>query len=270
MSSLAIGLLILIVIVAAIVIYFIIANNISPQYPISIFNFDETVTITPITLSQNGNVVSNNQYLQKVTTGDPTCINVQVDGYNNMGQNACVALFTGNNVDPQSKWILRQYKADGSGDANQSLKSGYGNRFYLQNSTQPDQTANNGRLMYSLLNFFSFRNNSCPYTTAATIGFNGNNIGFSTEMLLYFMPTSYKDIYYILFPACLDSTYNNNTMPNNDITSIRPYANNAGQFTQSNNILYPNAMIINLLPPNNQPPPYSYANIVLFKVTLAV
>lgn len=98
-----------------------------------------------------------------------------------MGQNACVALFTGNNVDPQSKWILRQYKADGSGDANQSFKSYYGNRFYLQNSTQPDQTANNGRLMYSPLIFFSFRDNSCPYTTAATIGFDGNNtseVGF--------------------------------------------------------------------------------------------
>lgn len=80
------------------------------------------------------------------------------------------------------------------------------------------------------------------------------------------MPTAYKDIYYILFPACVDSTYNNNTMPNTGIASIRPYANNAGQFTQSNNdcvacppggtytpynnnILYPNAMIINLLPP---------------------
>lgn len=292
MSSIAIGIVILIVIIAAIVIYFVVVNNEAPEYPISIFNFDDNVNITPITLTQNGNIISTNQYLQKLTTGDPSCINTQGDGYNNMGANACVALFTGNADQPQSKWILRQFKADGSGDANQSLKSGYGNRFYLQNSTQPDKTAYNGRLMYSPLNFFITRVNSCAYTTAATIGYNDNNkgeVGFSTEMMLYFMPTTYKDIYYILFPACLDSDYNNNDMPNNGIISIRPWANNSGQFIldetncatcpaggtytpYNNGVLYPNAMIANLLPNNGETstiPPYDWANIVLFKVTIA-
>lgn len=292
MSSIAIGIVILIVIVAAIVIYFVIVNNETPQYPISIFNYDETVNITPITLTKNGTILNTNQYLQKVTTGDPSCINKQGDGYNNMGPNACVALFTGNADDPQSKWILRRYRSDGSGDADQSLKSGYGNRFYMQNSTQPNQSAVTGRLLYSPLNFFITRVNSCAYTTAATIGYDGESgglgVGFSTEMLLYFMPTSYKDIYYILFPACLDSAYNNNNMPNNGIISIRPWADNAGQYIldetncaacppggtytpYNNGVLYPNAMIANLLPNNGKDTtlPYSYANIVLFKITIA-
>lgn len=293
MSSIAIGILIVAVIVAAVVIYFVLLNNETPQYPISIFNFDETVVITPITLTENG-TLTENQYLQKVTTGDPSCINTQGEGYNNMGPNACVALFTGNANDPQSQWILRQFRADGSGDANQSLKSGFGNRFYMQNSTQPDNSAVTGRLLYSPLDFFITRVQSCPYTTAATIGYDGESgglgVGFSTEMLLYFMPTRYKDIYYILFPACLDSSYNNNSRPNNGIISIRPWADNYGQYERgesnctvcppggtytpyNNGVLYPNAMITNLLPNGGNPalstPPYDYANIVLFKITLA-
>ncbi len=283
-----------IIIVGIIVVYIIIsqANAVKP-YPLSNFKYGQTVVIRPAVLSNiPGNI--NNQYLRQDITppynnGSGGCAS---SGYS-MGPNGNAVKFTGNKNDPASQWVLMQYSNPGGYDANQSLQAGLGNRFYLQNSVDKQQKDIAYRLRYQLLNEAGGFG-MCKNSTPAVIGADSMTCNwFETDLLIYFMPTNYKDLYYLLVPLCSNAPYssvNNDTsaQPNDGIISCRPWAQNNSSNQKSsfiagcypctdsgtydpryNGILTSNTMMINSLSSTNLNPPYLDPNVHLFKVTLA-
>ena len=284
-----IALVTILIIVAGIIVYYVIFNNNIPAYPLSPFKYGQTVVIRPAILSEVGGDLEK-QYLRQDLTSpcyrnDYSC----ASGFT-MGTNACAAKFTGDKSDPSSQWVLMQKSNPYGYDANQSLLYGLGNRFYLQNKNTDDLTDPKARLRYQLLNESGF--GMCYNTTPAVIGSPGNETlcnWFETNLLIYFMPTNYKDLYYLLLPSCSTDVGANDTTtePNDGIISVRPWSpnnasnqkagvarcyqcDNPGNYTPyNNNQLNDNIMLVNYLPPENRLPPYPNPNTHLFKVTLA-
>lgn len=252
-------LIFVILVIGAVLIYYILSRSDVPEYPISPFTFKDTVTIVPAVLSQYGTEINPNQYLTATPcpSGDscPDCLQ-----NSNMYPDSCTLTFSGSPDNQLSHWTLEQFWADGdpNSDANRSLESGYGNRFYLR-SAPANTTDQKGRVRYSPFNAYDGFDTS---VTMPVIGDGNTNQNASSESyyfqdwLVYFFPTNYPDLYYILFPGNVgfysrgDRALNND-QPNNGIVSIRPYANanNSGCYKpyDNNNNLYPNGPLLNAI-----------------------
>lgn len=285
-------------VIGMIIIIYVIRNSESVLYPLSPFNFGDTVIITPVVLSQYGTgsqIIPTNQYLTANFQGNTSCISNSL-----MNSGACTVTFTGDPTSESSQWILNQFfpstiaandpttGMDPKSDANQSLNTGgFGNRFYLQNKTQ---NANNpaGRVRFSPFNGPVFGTTfKQPWETIPVIGstYTYQSIEspyYFQDLLVYFMPTNYPDIYYILFPG--EATTNqpfgvfqayNNNLGNDGIASVRPYADVSGNSDLgyfpffSNGNLTPNGPLMGRLPTNQNDPKQAFSNpeIFLFRVT---
>lgn len=296
--------LILLIIVVVIVIY-VIQTSLTASFPISPFNYEQTVVIRPAILANGTSSVTNpDQYLT-----DSSTINYTQTGCiapYSYGDNAHALTFTGKKEDTRSQWILKQKSALCDLDSNQSLVLGQGNRFFLENKARAGVTpgASSNRVRYQRLNQNS--QGFCLNTSPAVIGSDGTEDcnWFNTELIVYFLPTNFPNLYYILFPSCsgcsgsgvcfpcalVDTT----TQPNDGIVSFRPWSPNndsnrkvgetcnqcssdsLGTFNPYVNQditqgLNQNVMIMNNLftikPDGNILPPYPNANIFLFEVT---
>ncbi|HSW76946.1 MAG TPA: hypothetical protein VLG50_07860 [Candidatus Saccharimonadales bacterium] len=297
-GSISTSVLVFVLLVGAVaIIVYILQQQLANNYPISPFNYGDTVVIRPAILSGD-NI---NQYLEQSATiqlsnaGQPCLIPYDY------GPNAYAVTFTGDKSNTRSQWILNQFSSasqcegvPGGCDANQSLVYGLGNRFYLQNRNNPSDPT--GRLRYQRLNEgFS---GLCYSTTPAVIGYDGSSSNcswFESDLLVYFLPTNYPNLYFILFPSCSSGVSgvnslnpNTTTQPNDGIISVRPWGANFGQNNlklatgcvdcSSNGTfnpwvngdptqgLQPNVPIMNHLPADNLFPPYQNANVLLFEV----
>jgi hypothetical protein len=270
-----------ILVIGAVLIYYILSRSETIEYPISPFNFKDTVTIVPAVLSQYGTEINPNQYLSATlcSSGDscPDCLQ-----NSNMYSDSCTLTFSGTSENQLSHWTLEQFWADGdpNSDANRSLESGYGNRFYLR-SAPANPTDQKGRVRYSPFN--SLADNPFPPSVTMPVIGDGNtnedsrNFPYVQDWLVYFFPTNYPDLYYILFPGNitpvdLGQRALNNDQPNNGIVSIRPYADPtiSGCYKpyDNNNNLYPNGPLLNAINPTFSPLGLiSNPEVYLFKVT---
>lgn len=281
-------------------IIFILRSNDLPFYPLSTFKYGDTIVIRPAVLIDNGNV---NQYLCQDSRYQYSNGSLAEYAY---GNNAYPATFTGDRTNKGSQWTLSRYSTpgvlSGTNDSQNSIVAGFGNRFYLHNNNYPFANEPRGRLRYQLLNErgigFSYN------TTTAVVGGDPtvSTSFFESEILMYFMPTNYPDIYYLLFPACADTvarSTNTTLQPNNSIVNIRPWAQNnetnkknvAAECRQTagslgvynpyfqdgvpnpNFILNQDVMIMSMDATGSNPPPiqppFLQANARLFHVTLA-
>lgn len=279
-------------IVCIVVIIYILQSNVVKPLPLSNFKYGDVVVIRPAILAD---ITNPDQYLCK--DDRYRYQNSDKDGYY-YGSNGYAATFTGKSDDAHSQWILSRHSTAIPGnkpnDAENSLVYGFGNRFYLHNRSYPAPNEQAGRLRYQMLNEYGF--GQCYNTTPVVVGSNPNQSRnfFESEILVYFMPTNYKDVYFLLFPSCSDYnggnilTTNTTNQPNTGILNMRPWAQNvynrksvAQQCIQcndpgtynpydSNNVLNQNVLIADLgitaVNPNNLPP-YANANTRLFKVT---
>lgn len=273
-------------------IIFILRSNDIPFYPLSNFKYGDTIVIRPAILTDKDNV---NQYLCQDSRYQYS--NGTLPGFA-YGANAYPATFTGNRTDLGSQWTLSRYSTtiprSTQNDAENSVVAGYGNRFYLHNKNYPFANDQKGRLRYQLLNESGF--GSCYNTSTAVVGGNPNDSKswYESEILMYFMPTNYPDIYYLLFPACSDAaagSTNTTVQPNTAIVNIRPWAEN-NKYNQksglarcyqcddqgiydpyTNGVINQDVMIMSMDYTGNTPPPvqppFPQANARLFHVTLA-
>jgi len=285
----------ILLIIAGVVIYYIFIQNITPSYPLSPFKFGDIVVIRPAVLLEG--IDPNKQYLsyQPITNTAYSYPYFPTKEGIFMGEGANAIRFIGEKDDRQSQWVLEQFSVVGHYDANQSLQYGYGNRFYLRNKSNDNVNDLKTRARYQLAN--QQLRGLCPSVTPAVIGSDVPNTDnwFNTELIVYFLPTNYPDIYYILFPNCSNSlagtSPDTTRQPNNGIATIRPWSplqgdnftaikptscSNAGPCNyppgsynpyNSNNKLYDNILLMNFLTADKLLPPYENANVALFKVT---
>ncbi len=284
----------IILLIGGIVVYLAIANNLNNNYPINIFQADQTVIIRPAVLTDLNNPNEFLSYDNNYNTYfNP---NTETIGYA-YGTNAIAATFTGNPTQMTSQWILRTKslptKSCGELDASQTITYGYGNRYYLQNAAFQANDAR-GRLRYQTANMIG--PGMVYSSTPAVIGSDAQEIlynYFNAELLLYFLPTKYKDIYYILLPACpsyttgFGSCQNTPIAKDSGIASIRPWSPNTPPTNNQNygintcdqpsNLgtflpFYPTANQVNknvLIMNKFDPPDVSVydTNVYLFKIT---
>lgn len=298
LGTIGIIVLITILIVAAgIIIYYVFSQNTVDPYPLSPFTYGQKVVIRPAVLTDIGGDIEK-QYLTQSATLSYNNGSACLAGWN-MGSGANAVTFTGDKTDARSQWELMQFSSPKGYDANQSLAKGLGNRFFLRNTNSTDKTSPLSRIRYQIVNEIAIGagivSAMCPNTTAAVIGSDGCSGGapccnwYETELLVYFMPTNYKDIYYILYPSC--ASFGDSTGEiNNGLASIRPWAasntSNQTGFPNANDCapcagtggtynpyvdgnLSSNVMIMNFLTNENLLPPYENPNVHLFKVTVA-
>ena len=304
--TILIGVIILsLVIIAVIIIYYVFTLPQQIPFPVSPFNYGDIIQICPAVFSQeefNINNTDQNQYLTSVAPGS-SCQHPN-DGYAQSG--TCIASFTGNKMDKASKWIL-QNAYDSTADCGPPEKCfntsrcstcpnmlsqqnflKFGNRFYLQNAmaTSPSDTT-------ALLTYWSPVNSniySPSWDTSVTFPLTGNTSipnypeqRYDQPMVVYFLPTTQQDIYYILYPTqnwlyddIIIDTYPNSLSPNDGIMSLRPFAqpNNYYYFPWEGNNINPNGLLLNDLSDKfvsidttavgtNRP------NIFLYKITTA-
>jgi hypothetical protein len=226
----------ILLIVGVVIIYYILKEDLNQNFPINIFNADDKVVIRPAILSDLNNP---NQYLCNDTNFRYYNYNTELAGYSYGGDNsgnpiAFAATFSGNPDQANSQWFLRANSlptnSSPSYNSNQSITYGFGNRYFLQNAAFTENE-NEGRLRYQLLNenVDGFPYGMAYSTAPAVIGASGNeNFNwFENELLLYFLPSKYKDLYYILLPKCTAfGTSNNVVQPNDAIVSVRPWSSN--------------------------------------------
>ena len=299
-STIIIYVIIFILVIAAIIIiYYVLSVPLPPQFPVSPFDYDDIVEISPAVFTQDNfgskyKDVPQNQFLSSVTPGN----NCQLpnDGY--AQPNTCVATFTGIQGNLSSKWILRnswdstQNCGDPSKCSNDSncpncpnnlAKQNFtefGNRFYLQNTTETSPGDIPALMTYMPFNpFFS------PYNPSTTFPLTGNayisDAGFEVydfPFIVYFLPTTQPNLYYILFPDQLINS-SNALDPNNGIISLRPFAqpdNNSyypwNGTTVGSIFPNPNGMLLNNLSDsfvsvNGTASGTNNPNIFLFKIT---
>ncbi len=292
--------LVMLVIIVVVVIYVIQSVKI-PSFPLSPFRYEDTIVIRPAILTANP-TITHNQYLtvsHKYT--NTTSCGISAIGYNygNDGVQLGYALtLDGKKDDRRSQWILKQFSSPDGYDSSNSIPYGYGNRFYLHNNANPNPNDPQSRIRFQRINQDS--KGMCYSTTPVVMGADGGDQEcnwFPTEWLVYFFPTNYPDIYYILFPSCSQIPEVNfpirdlTHQPNNSIASIRPWAPNNYTNEKTNifepcqqcsNIdlavynpfingfpptLYQNAIIANLIDPAHPLPPYTNANVLLFHIT---
>jgi hypothetical protein len=294
--------LILLVIVVVIVIY-VIQSAIVPPYPVSPFHYEDTVVIRPAILTANPpntvNDIDPHQYLRpsNIYRNQNGCLPPYDYGSASGFPLGYALTFDGEKDKLHSQWVLKQFSSPGNYDANQSLIYGEGNRFYLHNKSNPNPIDPKARARFQRLNqnTIGFCYNTSPIVMGADGGEQQCN-WFNTEWLVYFLPTNYPDLYYMLFPSCWrnlsDDPFTDLTrQPNNAIASIRPWAPNNGSTkpetcTQCDlsgvtydpfvpgqpGVLNQNVLIANALVPNNFLPPYKLPpidkpNVLLFHIT---
>lgn len=244
--------ILVLVIITIVIIYYVFSQPQKPPFPVSPFDYGDIIQISPAVFSQNNFNTKNipqNQYLTRVIN-DPNS-NCQHPNDGDAQSGACVATFTGTQGDLQSKWILRNsYDSTANcGDpsscfatsrcatcfnmlAKQSFYE-FGNRFYLQNAT----AASPGDIS-ALMTYFSF-NGAEAYCPSLTFPVTGNTHipdfdyqRYDSPFVVYFLPTTQPDLYYILFPgqnnlydaALIPPLYPNSLSINDSIASLRPFA----------------------------------------------
>jgi len=285
-STITTAVLVFVLLVAGIAaIAYILTQSLAISYPLSPFRFGDTITIRPAIPTGHGD-----EYLtQSGILRNPNGCLLEDTGYN-YGTNAFAVTFNGKATDKQSRWVLKQFSTENF-DANQTALSGFGNRFYIQNQNDPDDGT--GRLRYQRLNESI---GLCYNTTPAVIGSNGTETctWFETDLLIYFYPTKYPNLYFMLFPSCSDGLLNTagrntTTQPNDGIISFRPWGDNNGQNNKKfvagcnqcgdglgtfnpwingdpNQGLQPNVPIMNLITTVNMVSPFNDAHVKLFEV----
>jgi hypothetical protein len=227
----------ILLIASAIIIYYVVKTELNESFPINSFNPNDRVVIRPAVLSDINNP---NEYLSNDPNFRYFNYNTELAGYS-YGANGATpisfaATFTGNPQQDNSQWILRlnsvATNTAPSYNANQSITYGYGDRYFMQNAAF-DENDPHGRLRYQLLNQIAIggENGLVYSTTPAVIGASGDETvnDFNNELLLYFFPSQYKDLYYILLPTCwgiADQQTNTTIAPNQGIASIRPWSSN--------------------------------------------
>lgn len=299
LGTVGIAILIFVLLVGAVVIIYYVGQSTPNFFAVSPFRYGDIINIRPAILTNDG---SQDQYLRMSTS--PNYNSNSTLAGRNMGSGASVLQFTGKATQPESKWQLMQYSALPSGptgqfDSNQSLLGGLGNRFYLRNTAFTSPTDAAGRIRYQLMN--QQGRGFCYPLSSSIIGSaeaDSNNY-FNAELLIYFMPTNYPDLYWLLFPACYSSVLKTNSpdttlQPNNGIISFRPWADMSEFGTSArptpacdsyycvpenllidpftNGVTSPfnnNVPIMNFLQANERLPPYINPNVKLFKVTIA-
>ena len=285
----------ILVIAAIIIIYYVLSLPQQPIFPVSPFDYDDIVEISPAVFTQDTFGIKNvpqNQFLTSVTPGN-SC---QHPNDGKAQPTACATTFTGIQGNLSSKWILRNSwnstkncpidicKTVGELSrcptcpnilAKQNFLE-FGNRFYLQNAT-----ATSPGDITALMTYMAF-NGSTVYNPSVTFPLTGNtsipifeNQRYDSPFVVYFLPTTQPNLYYILFPGedYLDTPNSINT--NDGIISLRP-------FSQSNNDDYypwdtngnpnPNGPLLNYLPDpfvstNGTALGTNRPNIFLFKIT---
>ncbi len=303
LGTIGIGFLIFILLIGAVaVIYYISQQNLVNPYPVSPFQYGQKVVIQPAILTESGGL---NQCLRPVTNPSYQSPDVLVPAGKSMGGGSALQ-FTGTATDAESQWELMQYSSlTGTGtlyDANQSLLYGLGNRFYLRNTANTNVNDPSGRIRYQVIDQLTA--GYCYSTTPAVIGSSKTvDNWFNTELLIYFMPTNYPNLYWLLFPACADAPLadwypNTTTKANNGIIELRPWADLSQFGTQGHlnrglcssyvcspgpdgaaGIFYPftdstqttfnnNIMLMDFLPDDRLLPPFENPNVKLFKVTI--
>jgi len=295
--------ILVLVIVAIIIIYYVFSLPQQPPFPVSPFDYGDVVQISPAVFTQNSFGIKNipqNQYLTSVVNSPNSNCQHPNDGDAQPG--ACVAVFTGNQGDLQSKWILRN-SYDSTANCGDPSKccSGcpsarcatcpnmlakqnfleFGNRFYLQNAS-----ASSPGDISALMTYFSFSGApSIIYKPSVTFPVTGNTYipnfdeqRYDSPFIVYFLPTTQPDLYYILFPGndylYSPPFYPNSLSTNDGITSLRPYAQpNDSNYDpwDANGLPNPNGLLLNYLPDsfvssNGTALGTNRPNIFLFKI----
>jgi len=293
----------ILVIAAIIIIYYILSAPLPPQFPVSPFDYDDIVEISPAVLTQNDFFTKNapqNQFLSSVVKSPNSNCQQPFDG--DAQPTACVTTFTGIQGNLSSKWILKN-----SYDSTQSCTTcddylfgnprcpncpnmlakqsfyEFGNRFYLQNAT----AASPGDIT-ALMTYFSFSGRTdIVYKPSVTFPITGNTYipnfdeqTYDSPFVVYFLPTTQPNLYYILFPGnnylyAPPVFYPNSLSTNDGIASLRPYAqpNNTNYYPwDSNGNPNPNGPLLNYLPDsfvssNGTALGTDRPNIFLFKIT---
>jgi hypothetical protein len=285
----------ILVIAAIIIIYYVLSLPQQPIFPVSPFDYDDIVEISPAVFTQDKfgiKDVPQNQFLTSVTPGN----NCQHPNDGNAQPATCVTTFSGVQGNLSSKWILRNSWnstkncppdiCNTVGElsrcptcpnilAKQSFYE-FGNRFYLQNAT----AASPGDIT-ALMTYMSF-NGAHVYNPSVTFPLTGNTSipifvdqRYDSPFVVYFLPTSQPNLYYILFPGedYLDTP--NSININDGIISLRPFSqpNDTNYYPwNTNGNPNPNGPLLNYLPDRfvssnvtalgtNRP------NIFLFKIT---
>ena len=295
-STIVIGIIILVLAVGLIffIYYIFLQTNINP-FPISPFKFGDTIQISPAVFvreSFENTETDPNQYLVKNTCANFPC----EDCYQPVGANvtSCVATFTGNKNDPDTKWVLEQLPFTGTEfsaqQADQNVLA-FGNKFYLRNSTNsPTDVA--GRLLFSLFDSTGLApscnglspDRSFPISTpfaGSTCYEPDTQENRGNELVVYFWPSTQPDLYYILLPGSLNNTglrFAGNSVTsqlNNGVVTLRPYAPSE-QFQTTYNPFNPvddsinnNGPLLNSQGPYPVGEKYPAPEVFLFKVVKA-
>lgn len=279
-------------VLAILALYYILSLPVGFFYPKSPFTAGQTVIISPAVLSD---VNIANQYLTFLSPSDgSSCYNYSDSlteaGYN-MSANDCVVTFTG--TDPgqtTNQWVLMETNANGGDNTDQSLQYGYGNRFYLKNKAYADNDIR-GRIRFEPTSLSAGADGMCPSSTSSVAGGTCAEFlcAYQQQLIVYFYPTNFPDIYYLLFPGINGgSAY---TSQNDGIISARPWSapntsnlimngcpNNATftpyclqyetNCTDTISKLNNNSMLMNALVTPGSPSPYNnFPNVYLFRVT---
>lgn len=283
----------ILVIVSIIIIYYVFSIPQPPPFPVSPFDYGDVVEISPFIFTQNSfdtKITPQNQYLTNIVS------NCQHPNFGGAQPGTCVATFTGNQGDLQSKWILQNsWNSTASCTscnfsdprcpncpnnlAKQSFTE-FGNRFYLQNAS----AASPGDIS-TLMTYMSFSGTDV-YDPSVTFPLTGNSEipnfdeqTYDSPFIVYFLPTTQPDIYYILFPGndylyAPPEFYPNSLSTNDGITCLRPFAqpNNDNYFPWDiNGNPNPNGLLLNYLPDsfvsnNGTALGTNKPNIFLFKI----
>lgn len=272
-STIIAGIIILVlVIIAVLVIYYIFLQPQPVPFPVSPFNYGDVIQIRPAVLTQynlNTKDLSQDQYLRLVPCANNSCTDCYQPTNNKplcLGgaqPNTCTATFTGKKGDLSSRWILNQWydTASQGPKAIYSAKQNFtqfGNRFFLQNAT-----ATNIDDVSKLMTFMPF-NGLCEWGPYRTFPLTGNdsipeNNGlikarYDVPFVVYFLPTSQPNLFYILFPATNDvylppDLLPNTLQPNDGIASLRPFAQPENDTYNPWSVNTPNSngLLLNLL-----------------------
>lgn len=278
-------------VIAILALYYILSLPVGFVFPKSPFTVGQTVVISPAVLS-DVNIV--NQYLTFLNPSDGTsCYNYSgsaTEAGFNMSATDCVVTFTG--TDPgqaTNQWVLMGTDANGGNSTDQSLQYGYGNRFYLKNKAYADNDIK-GRIRFEPTDI-GVGAGMCPSSTSSVAGGTCSEFlcAYQEQLIVYFYPTDFPDIYYLLFPGINGgSAY---TSQNDGIISARPWAapNTSNQIrngcpnnatflpycleyetncTDTISKLNNNSMLMNALVTPGSPSPYNnFPNVYLFRVT---
>src|SRR5579862_4577260 len=239
------GIIILVLVVALVfLLYYIFSRPATVPFPVSPFQYNQTVQIRPAVPAQYGtdpSVIPTNQYLTQTVCNDinsPTCppngcpsclrpCDLQCPGSQG---GTCTITFTGTKDDPRAKWILRQFDPTGQIDANQALVSGFGNRFFLQNAASDSAADQTARVTFMVFNTPS--SSACTYGPDMTMPITGSQANkptnWVTGFIVYFLPTSQPNLFYLLFPGIGQSgtipPWFVNSQPNTGVVRLRPWS----------------------------------------------